>query len=199
MFPALASSGEVVLAECLPGMHGRVREGDVVICVRPVEASEHIVKRVAAVAGQQVAILPPARGGAAWPGPWVPPPRSSADGAGPGEKKNRQTGGDGDRGGGGEVGGGQSAGGGGGGAAAAPFAGGGGGGAARRVVVVPPGHVWVQGDNMVVSRDSREYGPVPLGAVRGRVVCTVWPRPRRVDGGGAVVLGRAPGRGGGGG
>jgi len=35
------------------------------------------------------------------------------------------------------------------------------------------GHVWLQGDNLIMSRDSREYGPVPLGLVKGRVVCQV--------------------------
>ncbi len=40
-------------------------------------------------------------------------------------------------------------------------------------VVVPEGHMWVQGDNLVLSRDSREYGPVPLALVKGRVVLQV--------------------------
>jgi inner membrane protease subunit 1 len=35
--------------------------------------------------------------------------------------------------------------------------------------------VWLQGDNGPMSRDSREYGPVPLALVRGRVVCQVLP------------------------
>ena len=44
-----------------------------------------------------------------------------------------------------------------------------------RMVSVPPGHVWLQGDNMHNSTDSRTYGPVPLGLVKGRVVYRVWP------------------------
>lgn len=40
---------------------------------------------------------------------------------------------------------------------------------------VPPGRVWVEGDNSTESRDSRNYGPVPLGLVRGKVVARVWP------------------------
>ena len=39
----------------------------------------------------------------------------------------------------------------------------------EKKVTVPPGHVWLQGDNMSVSRDSREYGPVSRGLIRGRV------------------------------
>jgi inner membrane protease subunit 1 len=34
---------------------------------------------------------------------------------------------------------------------------------------VPNGHVWLQGDNQYVSRDSREYGPVPAALVKGKV------------------------------
>jgi hypothetical protein len=38
-----------------------------------------------------------------------------------------------------------------------------------------PGLAWpgLQGDNLTLSRDSREYGPVPLALVRGKVVCEV--------------------------
>jgi signal peptidase I len=37
-------------------------------------------------------------------------------------------------------------------------------------VTVPAGHVFVLGDNRDGSIDSRVYGPVPLGDVRGRVL-----------------------------
>jgi len=40
---------------------------------------------------------------------------------------------------------------------------------------VPPGQIWVEGDNNTESRDSRNYGPVPLGLIRGRVIARVWP------------------------
>jgi inner membrane protease subunit 1 len=150
MFPSFASSGEVVLAECLPGVRERVKRGDVVICTRPVDSREHIVKRVAAVAGERVRV-------------WPPPPGGGRGGVGKGLVYT----------GGAEV--------------AIPRGAGGGASssswsaASAPELVVPPGHVWVQGDNMAVSRDSREYGPVPLGTVRGRVLCTLWPRPRMVD------------------
>ncbi|RPA79209.1 LexA/Signal peptidase [Ascobolus immersus RN42] len=45
------------------------------------------------------------------------------------------------------------------------------------MVQVPAGHCWVAGDNLDNSRDSRHYGPVPLGLVRGKVVGRIWPRP----------------------
>ena len=40
---------------------------------------------------------------------------------------------------------------------------------------VPPGHVYLVGDNLPWSRDSRTFGPVPLGLVNGKVVARVWP------------------------
>ncbi|EST06049.2 Peptidase S24/S26A/S26B [Kalmanozyma brasiliensis GHG001] len=45
-------------------------------------------------------------------------------------------------------------------------------------VTVPLGHVWLAGDNMGNSTDSRHYGPVPLGMVRGKVLARVYPNPR---------------------
>lgn len=41
---------------------------------------------------------------------------------------------------------------------------------AKGPLIVPPGHVYVLGDNKGVSVDSRQYGPVPLHAVVGKVV-----------------------------
>ncbi|ESR55550.1 hypothetical protein CICLE_v10022477mg [Citrus x clementina] len=35
-------------------------------------------------------------------------------------------------------------------------------------VVVPKGHVWIQGDNLYASRDSRQFGPVPYGLIEGK-------------------------------
>jgi nickel-type superoxide dismutase maturation protease len=41
------------------------------------------------------------------------------------------------------------------------------------------GAVNVRGDNLNVSRDSREYGPVPRARIFGRVVYRYLPGPRR--------------------
>ncbi|KAF0462333.1 mitochondrial inner membrane protease subunit 1 [Gigaspora margarita] len=47
----------------------------------------------------------------------------------------------------------------------------------RRYITVPSGHVWIQGDNMSNSTDSRNYGPVPYALIKGRVFARVWPNP----------------------
>ncbi|RMJ24766.1 hypothetical protein PHISP_04353 [Aspergillus sp. HF37] len=48
-------------------------------------------------------------------------------------------------------------------------------GRGREMIQVPPGHVYLGGDNLPWSRDSRSFGPVPLGLVNGKVVARVWP------------------------
>lgn len=40
---------------------------------------------------------------------------------------------------------------------------------------VPDGYMWLEGDNQHNSTDSRNYGPVPLALLRGRVTARVWP------------------------
>lgn len=41
-------------------------------------------------------------------------------------------------------------------------------------VTVPPGQVWLVGDNRAASKDSRDFGPVPLTDVVGRVRQIWW-------------------------
>ena len=43
-------------------------------------------------------------------------------------------------------------------------------GAEEAWVRVPKGHVWLAGDNASNSTDSRDYGPVPRGLLKGKVV-----------------------------
>lgn len=40
-------------------------------------------------------------------------------------------------------------------------------------ITIPSGHVWLAGDNLGNSTDSRHYGPVPMGLIRGKVVARV--------------------------
>lgn len=45
----------------------------------------------------------------------------------------------------------------------------------KRHSYVPKGHVWLEGDNLMNSTDSRSYGPVPYGLIRGRICLKIWP------------------------
>eukprot|EP00051_Salpingoeca_urceolata_P023024 m.386265 g.386265 ORF g.386265 m.386265 type:complete len:193 (-) comp20053_c0_seq6:131-709(-) len=40
---------------------------------------------------------------------------------------------------------------------------------------VPRNHVWLQGDNLSNSIDSRSYGAVPQPLIMGRAIAKVWP------------------------
>jgi inner membrane protease subunit 1 len=42
-----------------------------------------------------------------------------------------------------------------------------------KFVKVPKGYVWIVGDNLSNSTDSRHYGPVPLAMVKGKVLARV--------------------------
>lgn len=42
-------------------------------------------------------------------------------------------------------------------------------------LVVPKGHIWIQGDNIYDSNDSRQFGPVPYGLLQARVFWRIWP------------------------
>lgn len=42
-------------------------------------------------------------------------------------------------------------------------------------IKVPKGHVWVQGDNIYNSMDSRGFGPVPYGLLKGRIFWRLLP------------------------
>lgn len=57
---------------------------------------------------------------------------------------------------------------------------------------LPPGTIWLRGDRAASSRDSRQFGPVPLPAVLGRVWFRYAPRERRGPIGSAGPAG--PGR-----
>ncbi|XP_031387805.1 mitochondrial inner membrane protease subunit 1-like isoform X1 [Punica granatum] len=47
-----------------------------------------------------------------------------------------------------------------------------------QTIVVPKGRVWVQGDNIHDSRDSRVFGAIPYGLVHGKLFWRVWPASR---------------------
>ncbi|KAM3297139.1 hypothetical protein ACQJBY_039158 [Aegilops geniculata] len=49
---------------------------------------------------------------------------------------------------------------------------------ATKTVLVPQGHIWVQGDNIYDSHDSRQFGPVPYGLIKGKMSYRIWPPSR---------------------
>ena len=40
---------------------------------------------------------------------------------------------------------------------------------------IPEGHCWLAGDNSPESRDSRDYGPLPLALIKGKVIARILP------------------------
>ncbi|KOS17206.1 Mitochondrial inner membrane protease subunit 1 [Escovopsis weberi] len=57
--------------------------------------------------------------------------------------------------------------------------GGGGGGSEVQMIQVPKGHCWIVGDNLPASRDSRQFGPLPLALVQGKIIARVLPWAER--------------------
>ena len=51
------------------------------------------------------------------------------------------------------------------------------------------GRYWVEGDRAEASTDSRTFGPVEPGSIKGRVVAVWWPRPRLLRAGGRGTKG----------
>lgn len=49
----------------------------------------------------------------------------------------------------------------------------------QEMIRVPEGHCWVAGDNLDWSRDSRLFGPLPLGLVQAKVLAVVLPFSER--------------------
>lgn len=41
--------------------------------------------------------------------------------------------------------------------------------------IVPVGHIWLEGDNSSNSTDSRNYGAVPQGLIKSRVLLRIYP------------------------
>ena len=40
------------------------------------------------------------------------------------------------------------------------------------MIEVPEGHVWLAGDNLGWSRDSRRFGPLPMALIQGKIIAT---------------------------
>ena len=44
---------------------------------------------------------------------------------------------------------------------------------------IPEGHCWLAGDNLPDSRDSRDYGPLPMALIKGKVIAKILPFKER--------------------
>lgn len=42
-------------------------------------------------------------------------------------------------------------------------------------IFIKPGSCWVEGDNKTNSTDSRNYGQIPIGLIKSKVLARVWP------------------------
>ena len=47
--------------------------------------------------------------------------------------------------------------------------------------MVPKGHVWVQGDNLSNSSDSRSYGAIPKALIKGKAVARIYPQVKWLE------------------
>ena len=52
----------------------------------------------------------------------------------------------------------------------------------KRVLHIEANGIFVQGDNDLVSTDSRAYGLIPFDDVLGTVTYRLWPKPGRIKG-----------------
>jgi len=53
------------------------------------------------------------------------------------------------------------------------------GSGSNQMIQVPEGHCWVVGDNLHASRDSRTWGPLPMGLIKGKVLAKISPLSER--------------------
>lgn len=44
-----------------------------------------------------------------------------------------------------------------------------------KTIVIKRGSAWIEGDNRINSTDSRNYGQIPVGLIRSKVIARVWP------------------------
>lgn len=44
----------------------------------------------------------------------------------------------------------------------------------EKMMQVPPGHCYITGDNLPWSRDSRDFGPLPMALIKGKVTHTIF-------------------------
>lgn len=45
----------------------------------------------------------------------------------------------------------------------------------RETIFIKPGRCWLEGDNFTNSTDSRNYGQIPVGLIKSKVLVRIWP------------------------
>jgi mitochondrial inner membrane protease subunit 1 len=45
----------------------------------------------------------------------------------------------------------------------------------NQTIFIKPGYCWLEGDNRVNSTDSRNYGQIPMGLIKSKVLARIWP------------------------
>ena len=160
MFPTFSYEGDLVAVSPIPywsmfadkGKKRGPRRGDVVVFTKPTDPEVTVLKRVVGIAGDIIEIEPRRGSENTWDAEsdeevWAGH-GGDVGGGSPGHVVKRRTDSEG-----------------------RPLR-------VRRKgegqwVKVPKGHVWVQGDNFSNSTDSRSYGPVPIGCIKGKVLARV--------------------------
>lgn len=44
-----------------------------------------------------------------------------------------------------------------------------------QTIVIKRGSAWIEGDNRINSTDSRNYGQIPVGLIKSKVIARIWP------------------------
>lgn len=44
-----------------------------------------------------------------------------------------------------------------------------------KTIIIKRGSCWIEGDNRANSTDSRNYGQIPVGLIKSKVIARIWP------------------------
>lgn len=150
MLPTLSPHGDFVLLSPLSLLLGNLpKRGDVVVATSPMDPRRTVCKRVLALEGDIIQVDPRGKERRTWKAlaDIETPSEPQTEPAVGVELRDRDSEG-------------------------RPLVSGGQRGAGQ-FVKIPKGHVWLQGDNLSNSTDSRAYGPVPIALLKGTVLARV--------------------------
>lgn len=148
MLPTLSPHGDFVLLSPLGLLLGHLpSRGDVVVATSPMDPRRTVCKRVLALEGDIIQVDPRGKDRKTWKALADIETASELEPSAGVELRDRDSEG-------------------------RPLVSGGQRGAGQ-YVKIPKGHVWLQGDNLSNSTDSRSYGPVPIALLKGTVLARV--------------------------